>query len=825
MAAVHLVPDIFFDDAAIRIRTNITSDGFIYENKRDECNFSVRGSDGLGYFRGGLVIAKDASNADDFFPEEISHNAGGTHIGGYSGGNYQGSDYIEPGYLGVVIITTPPNQMKLTKYNFTQRKDGWGLIRAPAKYRIYGSNDDINWTLLFDKTATPSYVNYFFEESVTTTGVYKYFALVVNKVTGEGLVNYSSWVLFGQEVNKKFSVDASNGSGYFAGDLTTSGNLTTSGGLFVVKDASSNADDFLPEQRYPPRALTSLNDTISGQSYGNGLYVASASVTISVSATYGVFYGGYHGRTAADYVPATGYFSGNAQYIVNGYYGTWIKLQLPVAIKLTKYGFGQNGGNVTDVRAPGEYKIYGSNDNINWVELVHKTSTITYTDTKFEESVTTTGTYKYIALVVNKLVGTGGQAYLLNFHNFAIYGQEVNKKFSVDASDGSGYFAGDLTTNGNISSARMVKDIGGSSHAADKRSTFEIGRKDGGEFLGMKCVVATASSVSEQYDNQGYITFNTWGNNISISREVMRINQRGHLSAVGNVTGSGIVTNFTGNHNCKASTIDLYDDKYIGYIVSSSKQYSSLNSTYHKDNIKQNINKEKNDCLPYVQLTSKENDKNAFGIIYKIENETDTERKQENGGFFTIDSKKPYDRRIVVAGCGEGFIWVSDYNGNIEAGDFISSSPIPGIGMKQNDDLFHTFTVAKITMDCDFNPGYIPVKVLQSSNYDVEYITTSNIINSSNVQENEVLTSNYEVEYISDTIDIINTSNITTYLKDDNGEYLYENLLDSNGNVVYDFEYEMKYIKLDGTITDAEEFTNGSNVYRMALVGSCYKCS
>ena len=145
--------------------------------------------------------------------------------------------------------------------------------------------------------------------------------------------------------------------------------------------------------------------------------------------------------------------------------------------------------------------------------------------------------------------------------------------------------------------------------------------------------------------------------------------------------------------------------------------------------------------------------------------------------------------------------------------------------MKQNDDLFHTFTVAKITMDCDFNPGYIPVKVLQSSNYDVEYITTSNIINSSNVQENELLTSNYEVEYISDTIDIINTSNITTYLKDDNGEYLYENLLDSNGDVVYDFEYEMKYIKLDGTIIDKEEYENSSNVYRMALVGSCYKCS
>jgi hypothetical protein len=35
----------------------------------------------------------------------------------------------------------------------------------------------------------------------------------------------------------------------------------------------------------------------------------------------------------------------------------------------------------------------------------------------------------------------------------------------------------------------------------------------------------------------------------------------------------------------------------------------------------------------------------------------------------------------------------------------------------------------------------------------------------------------------------------------------------------------MKYVRLDGTITDADEYANVSNVYRMALVGGCYKCS
>ena len=50
---------------------------------------------------------------------------------------------------------------------------------------------------------------------------------------------------------------------------------------------------------------------------------------------------------------------------------------------------------------------------------------------------------------------------------------------------------------------------------------------------------------------------------------------------------------------------------------------------------------------------------------------------------------------------GEGGIWISNYNGNLENGDYITTCPIEGIGMKQ-DDLLHNYTVAKITQDCNF---------------------------------------------------------------------------------------------------------------------------
>ena len=62
-------------------------------------------------------------------------------------------------------------------------------------------------------------------------------------------------------------------------------------------------------------------------------------------------------------------------------------------------------------------------------------------------------------------------------------------------------------------------------------------------------------------------------------------------------------------------------------------------------------------------------------------------------------------------------------------------------------------------------------------------------------------------------IQTVQTSNNTIYPRDENGEYIYENQLDNDGNIIYDYEYEMKYIKLDGTITNEDEYANGSTIF------------
>jgi ribose 5-phosphate isomerase RpiB len=57
---------------------------------------------------------------------------------------------------------------------------------------------------------------------------------------------------------------------------------------------------------------------------------------------------------------------------------------------------------------------------------------------------------------------------------------------------------------------------------------------------------------------------------------------------------------------------------------------------------------------------------------------------------------------VLINGVGEGLINVTNEGGNITAGDYICSSSTPGKGMRQPDDLMHSYTVAKARMSYTF---------------------------------------------------------------------------------------------------------------------------
>lgn len=51
---------------------------------------------------------------------------------------------------------------------------------------------------------------------------------------------------------------------------------------------------------------------------------------------------------------------------------------------------------------------------------------------------------------------------------------------------------------------------------------------------------------------------------------------------------------------------------------------------------------------------------------------------------------------------GEGSMWVINEDGNIEAGDYLMSSSVPGFAMRQGNTQMNTYTAAKSYIDCRF---------------------------------------------------------------------------------------------------------------------------
>lgn len=149
------------------------------------------------------------------------------------------------------------------------------------------------------------------------------------------------------------------------------------------------------------------------------------------------------------------------------------------------------------------------------------------------------------------------------------------------------------------------------------------------------------------------------------------------LHVVGKVKATSGVVNFTGKHKLRLIADEYESDNLLGKIVSSSGSYF--------------ISISLDESLPDIEISNKRNEKRSIGVISEVEiNEEET--------FAYVNS------------LGEGGIWITNINGNLENGDYITTCEIPGYGMKQDDDLLHNYTVAKITCDCDFDlqsPIYI----------------------------------------------------------------------------------------------------------------------
>jgi alpha-tubulin suppressor-like RCC1 family protein len=267
-------------------------------------------------------------------------------------------------------------------------------------------------------------------------------------------------------------------------------------------------------------------------------------------------------------------------------------------------------------------------------------------------------------------------------------------------------------------------------------------------------------------DDQGYV--HSWGLN---EDGQLGINSTTNVNA-GNRISRGYFTNFTGQHRCyidddRAATVDAWSS-LEGLIVVSDK------NTYATPNRKGPGTVGINEALPLVSLSRQPNDRRVFGVLSLVTEQSSA----ENADALEIQ-RALGDVRPEINGVGEGAVWVCDANGPLQAGEYITSSIVPGYGMRQESDSLKNYTVAKITMDCDFDP---PSELVHVATY----------------------------------------------------ESSGRRALDARGHPVWHTlpdpqpAYPLRFVLGDGTVTSEEDYEarkeSGEAVYKAAFVGCTYHC-
>jgi hypothetical protein len=268
-------------------------------------------------------------------------------------------------------------------------------------------------------------------------------------------------------------------------------------------------------------------------------------------------------------------------------------------------------------------------------------------------------------------------------------GQNVTISTSLQVTGPTPTFSNAITASNGISSAGAI--IKGTPTVA-KGTGLHIKQADNSDGAGVR-LESTGSSATAFWD-----IFYTSADNLQFA---YNNSNKGFL----NDLGTNAALNFTGQHRCNTiNTNDVlyYKDK-IGLIVVSTGQYLNTQGNMTKPTI--------NESLPKIELSNERNQKTIFGVISDTEDINSLERVYSFGIYHSIMEKESTveDTRVIVNSIGEGGIWVCNINGDFQNGDYITTCEINGYGMKQDDDLLHNYTVAKITQDCSFelnNPNY-----------------------------------------------------------------------------------------------------------------------
>eukprot|EP00798_Chlamydomonas_sp_ICE-L_P009556 gene9556-biopygen8098 len=185
-------------------------------------------------------------------------------------------------------------------------------------------------------------------------------------------------------------------------------------------------------------------------------------------------------------------------------------------------------------------------------------------------------------------------------------------------------------------------------------------------------------------------------------------------------TVSNLFVNFTGQHRCFVDALAparLRDHEGL-VVVTDKNAYASglLRGRQRAMTI--------NQALPLVSLSKVPKDPRAFGVI-SLTQDHPAGPSAAISGTELLKIAEQGDVRVQINSIGEGCIWVCDETGStIHAGDYVTTSSLSGYASLQvlddgdvPDGTLRNYTVAKLTMDCDFSQPLVDVEEVQKDEY------------------------------------------------------------------------------------------------------------
>lgn len=261
------------------------------------------------------------------------------------------------------------------------------------------------------------------------------------------------------------------------------------------------------------------------------------------------------------------------------------------------------------------------------------------------------------------------------------------------------YVNGNVLVTGTVTASQLSVD------ALDgKSANFSGSRAYGG---GLSCCIAAlggSAGMHSEGSSYGVVgksaSIGVYGYSTGVLPGVKGVSPTWGVEGVTS-SGSGQWGLATNNKTYSAGGYSPFTGSHIAYTDENLEQGQLV---YSSDAFIINIDQ----TLMYVKKTTTKKDKRVVGVVSYakdtlLDNIKDNPMiKEEHQPYINYMIDNNY-KEVEINSVGEGGILVCNDNGNIDNGDYLISANTEGYAMKQDDDIFHNYTVAKALESVDWS--------------------------------------------------------------------------------------------------------------------------